>query len=99
VIGSLLDVIKVSGSVVFSILFEWWIVFFFLLMSEVTLGFWVLWLIDFQRFITGPLVILSAAVFLAIPLRERYIVDKNSVFQRCVDWLKDRGEMLRKGYR
>ena len=87
-ISSFLEAVKISCTVVFSIIFEWWIVFLFLLSIELCLGFWILWLIDFKREFVATLGLISLLISVGIPLRERYIVDDNSIFQRSTEWVR-----------
>ena len=88
-ISSFLEAVKVSFTVFWSIIFEWWIIFLFLFSIELCLGFWILWLIDFQREFVATMGLLSLLTAVGIPLRERYIVEDDSIFQRSADWVKD----------
>lgn len=87
-VSSFWEAVKISCTVIFSIIFEWWIVFLFLLSIELCLGFWILWLLDFEREFVAPLGLISLLISVGIPLRERYIVEDNSILQRSADWMR-----------
>lgn len=83
----MIEVIMITVRVIISIVSEWWIVFLFLLSLEMVLGFWILWLLEYKREIVAPLGIISLLTSVFIPLREKYIVEEISIFQRGKDWL------------
>jgi len=80
--------VRVAVTSIFSIVFEWWIVFLFA--AEMVLGAWVLWLIGVQTEFAAVIGLIWLAVFAGITLRERFIVEGNSVFQRSADWIRNR---------
>lgn len=89
-LGSFSEGVRVAFTVISSIVFEWWIVLLFLFAAEMVLGAWVFWLIGIQREFAAVFGIFWSAVFAGIPLRERFIVERNSVFQRSADWIRER---------